>query len=113
MLELLFGSLLQPVQPEVLRWSEESSRSYVRKVAEFEGWSERQWDCLDELIFRESSWNPYADNPKSSAYGLFQVLKTKPGTRVPEQVKAGFDYIKHRYDTPCSALRFHNYKGWY
>lgn len=110
MLELLFAS---PVQPEVPRWSEEVSRSYVRSATKNEGWSERQWNCLDELIFRESSWNPRADNPRSSAYGLFQVLKTEHGTKVPDQVERGFEYIKHRYDTPCSALRFHNRKGWY
>ena len=110
MIELLFGS---PVPPEVPRWSEETSRSYVRNSVEQEGWSERQWNCLDELIFRESSWNPRADNPRSSAYGLFQVLKTEHGTPVPEQVDNGFKYIKQRYDTPCSALSFHKRKGWY
>ena len=36
-----------------------------------------QFYCLDEIVYKESRWNPKAKNPKSSAYGLFQILKTK------------------------------------
>ena len=36
-----------------------------------------QFYCLDEIVYKESRWNYKAKNPKSSAYGLFQVLKSK------------------------------------
>ena len=36
-----------------------------------------QYYCLDELWFKESRWNPKADNPKSTAYGIPQILKLK------------------------------------
>jgi len=54
-----------------------------------------------------------ADNPKSSAYGLFQMLKTPIGLPVSEQTERGLRYIEHRYDTPCEALRHHNRRNWY
>ena len=91
----------------------ESSRSYVRIKVKHEGWTNNEWTCLDELIFRESSWDKDAANPKSSAYGLFQMLKTKPETPLRKQTERGIKYIKHRYDTPCNAISFHNRKGWY
>jgi len=89
------------------------SRSYVRIKVKHEGWTDNEWACLDELIFRESSWDTDAANPNSSAYGLFQMLKTKPETPIKKQTERGIKYIKHRYDTPCKALSFHDRKGYY
>lgn len=89
------------------------SRSYVRIRVMHEGWTDGEWVCLDELIFRESSWDKDAKNPNSSAFGLFQTLKTDPDTPLKKQTERGIKYIKHRYDTPCEALAFHDRKGWY
>jgi len=89
------------------------SRSYVRIKVKDEGWTDNEWVCLDELIFRESSWDKDAANPRSSAYGLFQMLKTKPETPLRKQTERGIKYIKHRYDTPCKALSFHDRRGYY
>ena len=69
--------------------------------------------CLHELIWRESRFNPKADNPNSSAFGLFQQLKLDPSTSIDDQIRLGFKYIEHRYGTPCAALTHHNQKGWY
>lgn len=91
----------------------EASRSYVRIQVSHEGWTDGEWVCLDELVFRESSWDKDASNPKSSASGLFQLLKTKPTTPLKKQTERGIKYIKHRYGTPCEALSHHNRKGWY
>lgn len=77
------------------------------------GWDGKQWVCINELIDRESKWSNIADNPKSSAYGLFQMLKTPIGLSVSEQTERGLRYIEHRYDTPCEALRHHNRRNWY
>lgn len=89
------------------------ARSYVRDRALDKGWSNDQWSCLEILIDKESKWDAQADNPNSSAYGLFQVLKTPVGLGVDEQVERGFKYIEHRYDNPCTALHHHKRRGWY
>jgi hypothetical protein len=68
--------------------------------------------CINELWFRESRWNYKAKNPRSSAFGIPQILGLK--TKDPiKQIDRGLAYIKHRYLTACNALAFHNRKGWY
>jgi hypothetical protein len=68
--------------------------------------------CLSDLWYKESRWIPTAKNPKSSAYGIAQLLKTK--TKDPyTQIDLGLKYIKHRHQTACNALAFHHKKGWY
>jgi len=71
-----------------------------------------QYYCLDELWFKESRWNPKADNPKSTAYGIPQILKLKE-TNPFKQIDIGLRYIEHKHGTPCKALQFHNLKGYY
>jgi hypothetical protein len=73
----------------------------------------REWKSLSVLWGRESAWNYRADNPKSTAYGIAQVLGTPRTSQVPYQVNKGLEYIKHRYGTPTRALAFHNRHGWY
>jgi hypothetical protein len=71
-----------------------------------------QYRCLELLWNKESRWNPRADNPKSTAYGIPQLLKLK--ARDPyTQIDLGLKYIKHRYLTPCKALDFHKRTGHY
>jgi hypothetical protein len=91
----------------------EVSRAYVREQVMIKGWDGKQWVCINELIDRESKWSNIADNPKSSAYGLFQMLKTPEGSSIRMQTERGIRYIEHRYDTPCEALQHHNRKNWY
>lgn len=101
-------------QPLVREYKPAASRSYVKVKVRQLGWSEEEWVCLDELIHRESRWLNTADNPKSSAYGLFQILKTPEDLSLSEQVKRGFAYLDSRYDgSACKALRHHDRKNWY
>lgn len=79
-----------------------------------------QVPALLRIVEKESGFNPTAQNPHSTAYGLFQFLDgTWQGTGIPKtadpvaQTQAGLDYIKNRYGTPNQALTFHNEKGWY
>lgn len=84
-------------------------------------WDEDQYACYDSIIMRESRWDPFADNPHSSAYGIPQALpgkkmasagddwKTNPAT----QIKWGLGYVKERYGTPCKAWSFKRSHGWY
>jgi SLT domain-containing protein len=67
-----------------------------------------------ELVARESSFNPDASNPNSSARGLFQMINSTRnsygGKNVDwsdpyQQSLAGLQYIKQRYGDPVSALK--------
>jgi hypothetical protein len=72
----------------------------------------KQYRCLELLWDKESNWNPRADNPKSTAYGIPQLLKLK--ARDPyTQIDLGLKYIKHRHLTPCKALDYHKKTGHY
>jgi hypothetical protein len=101
------------IMSEQIKESPVLSRAYVRGQAEVKGWTGNQWSCLDELVWRESRWKINADNPNSSAFGLFQMLRTPEDTEIEEQTKRGLRYIEHRYDEPCSALRHHDRRNWY
>lgn len=78
-----------------------------------------QWDDLDDLVTQESSWNPKADNPTSTAYGLFQFLDSTWGnyggkTHNPyKQVNKGLRYIADRYGNPEKAWDFYQQNNWY
>ena len=72
-----------------------------------------QFYCLDEIVYKESRWNYKAKNPKSSAYGLFQILKSKEKDPI-KQIDLGLKYLDRRYDgCACKALAHHKAKGWY
>lgn len=90
-----------------------SVREYVRHRASRAGWTYREWLALAEIVYRESRWNPTADNQHSSAWGLFQMLKMKPGTPLERQTTKAIEYIKSRYGSPIAALRHHDKYGWY
>lgn len=89
----------------------------VRQVAEGYGWgSGAEWSALSKIIQKESSWNPNAANPSSSARGLFQKMTSAHGpveSTAGGQAKWGLNYIKGRYGSPSRALAFHNRNNWY
>ena len=75
---------------------------------------------LDWLVTRESGWNPNAQNPTSTAYGLFQFLNGTWGsvgaskTSDPlKQIQAGLKYIQQRYGDVRGARRFWERNNWY
>lgn len=85
------------------------------------GWGGDQFSCLDKLWTKESNWNPRADNPSSSAYGIPQAL---PGSKMSSagsdwltnpvtQIKWGLGYIDGRYGSPCAAWGHSQARGWY
>ena len=76
-------------------------------------WGRAEERALMKLWGKESAWNQEADNPHSTAYGIAQVLGTKPGTPAPLQIERGLEYIVHRYDKPSVAWAHHRKKGWY
>lgn len=89
----------------------------VRGVAARYGWdSGNQWGALVRLIEKESSWNPNAANPTSSARGLFQKMTSIHGPverTAAGQAEWGLKYVADRYGDPIRALAFHNRNNWY
>ena len=79
-----------------------------------------QFSCLENLWGKESGWNPNAQNPSSTAYGIPQLLdstwggtgiaKTSDGYR---QIDAGLVYIQNAYGSPCAAWGHSQSTGWY
>ena len=69
------------------------------------GWTGQQWVCLRTLWTSESRFDSKADNPKSSAFGIAQLLREKE-TEPALQILKGLRYISHRYGTPCQAREF-------
>ena len=74
--------------------------------------SDKQYRCLVELWDRESHWNPKANNPKSSAYGIPQLLRMRT-TNPYRQIELGLKYITKRYGNSCVALARHKRVGHY
>jgi phage-related protein len=98
-----------------------SGQDAVRAAASRYGWGGGpEWNAIAAIVQRESGFNPNAQNPTSTAYGLFQFLNgTWAGTGIAKtsdpaaQSEAGMRYIRQRYGTPLAALRFRNANGWY
>jgi hypothetical protein len=83
--------------------------------------AKRQFKYLDWLWARESSWNVYAMNPYSGAYGIPQAM---PGAKMAScghnwrwdawtQIRWGMRYIKRTYRSPRRAWRHEVDYGWY
>jgi hypothetical protein len=79
-----------------------------------------QFSCLESLWGKESGWNPNAQNPSSTAYGIPQFLdSTWAGTGIAKtsdgyrQIDAGLIYIDSRYGSPCGAWGHSQSTGWY
>ena len=85
------------------------------------GFSSDQFSCLDSLWTKESGWDPYADNPTSSAYGIPQSLPGEKmasagadwATNPATQIEWGLGYIAEVYGSPCSAWAHSQANNWY
>lgn len=90
-------------------------KAAVRKIAEQMGWG-KYWGDIDWLVNKESSWNPNAANPSSSARGLFQKMTSLHGPvedTVEGQARWGLNYIKSTYGNPAKARAHHQRSNWY
>lgn len=88
-----------------------SVQTIAQQMAAERGWTGSEWDALYDLVNKESSWNPNAANPSSSARGLFQFIDSTAqnyglsrNASPEEQIRAGLQYIADRYQTPSGAL---------
>jgi len=96
------------------------SGSYQQYALSKLGGDSGEFSCLESLWGRESGWNPNAQNPSSSAYGIPQFLdSTWAGTGISKtsdgyrQIDAGLIYINSRYGSPCGAWGHSQSTGWY
>lgn len=88
-----------------------SAVNVVKSVAARYGWGDGpQWYALQQLVQHESGFRPNAQNPSSTAYGLFQFLDSTWGsvggrkTSDPfQQAVLGLRYIDQRYGSPANA----------
>ena len=89
----------------------------VRAIAARFGWNQGpEWDALVRLVQKESSWNPNAANPTTSARGLFQKMTSIHGPIEGSpggQAMWGLNYIKGKYGSPSRAWSFHQGHNWY
>ena len=92
-----------------------SARSYARSMV-----SVKEYKALEELIMLESSWNPDAQNKKSTAYGLGQFIdQTWKSVGIEKsadyriQLIASHKYVMDRYGSWVKALEFRKANGYY
>lgn len=94
------------------------TRIYIAKTYH---WGYEEFEALEKLVQKESSWNAKARNRYSGACGLFQAYPCskmrKYGrnyrTNYKVQVKWGTAYIKGRYGSPKNAWDFWLRNKWY
>lgn len=97
------------------------NKQIVNMLAASYGWgSGAEWDALVNLINSESGFRNTAQNPRSTAFGIFQFLdSTWSGYGVSKtsdptlQTQAGLKYIKARYGDPIKAWQFKQAHNWY
>lgn len=96
-----------------------SNQGYVRKATDQWGW-EKYWSPMYSLVMSESGFNNRAQNPTSTAYGMFQFLdstwKSVGGHKTSDpwlQSVYGMKYIQQRYGNPAKAWDFHKKNNWY
>lgn len=96
-------------------------RDIARRLMPEYGLDPSEFDCLDQLWISESDWNPHADNPGSTAYGIPQALLGGTHDNIPSdymtnpvsQIRWGLQYIKSSYGTACNAWAFKQAHQWY
>ena len=96
-------------------------RAIARSLMAEYGFSASEFGCLDALWVSESDWDPTADNPTSSAYGIPQALTGGTHDNLPadymtnpvSQIEWGLWYIKNSYGTACAAWEFKQANNWY
>ena len=103
-----------PTYAKVL-WTKALSKAYAKIHMEsfYPEWNSSEYKALIKLWSKESAWNHEAQNKKSSAFGIPQLLNLDPTTPAPLQIERGLAYIKHRYDKPSIAWAHWRSYGWY
>lgn len=105
-LVLMAGLLLFTNMPTTSAINTLRDKENYKLYAHIKLTNSKEYRCLELLWNRESKWDPRADNPKSSAYGIPQLLKMKELDPY-KQIDLGLKYIVHRHYTPCKAWAYY------
>ena len=111
-LVLLAGLLLISTMPQAVAINTNKDIDRYKLYAHMKVVSAKEYRCLELLWMRESRWDPRANNPKSSAYGIPQLLRLKVLDPYM-QIDLGLKYIQHRHKTPCKAWAYYLKTGHY
>jgi hypothetical protein len=88
-----------------------------QQMAALYGWGTgSEWTALNNVVMRESGWNPTAQNPTSSAYGIAQNIGGRAGYPDPSpagQIQWLLTYIAKAYGDPLRAWSHELRYGWY
>jgi len=77
------------------------------------GYNDSQVKCAITLWTRESRLDHLADNKRSTAYGIAQLLRER-SSDPSIQILHGIRYVQHRFSGSfCRALQHSNRRGWY
>ena len=69
--------------------------------------------CAKKIAYKESRYNVDSYNKSSGARGAWQLLWGKPEWSLLKQTSEAHKYVLHRYETWCSAWKFHQERNWY
>lgn len=95
-----------------------ANRLLGQKMAAARGWTGSEWTDLNNLVMRESGWKNTAQNPTSTAFGIFQFLNSTWGghaktSDAKSQIQYGLEYIAERYKDPAGAWKHEQQSHWY
>lgn len=65
------------------------------------------------VMKRESGGSPHANNPRSTAYGCYQLLAGTARSYGGYSAAAAHRYVRDRYGSWAKAKRHHQRNGWY
>jgi hypothetical protein len=105
----------KPTEMSEFHWTPRALKLYAKQFMRmaYPDWNLSEHRALMKLWGKESAWNPAADNPNSSAFGIPQLLNLDPETPAPLQIERGLAYIQHRYEKPSVAWSHWRTNGWY
>jgi hypothetical protein len=103
---------LMSKEEQSIHLAEKNPKKYAQNAIKAYNWNNTQYVCLSQLWEKESNWNHKSDNPKSTAYGIAQMLREK-SKQPKKQIDNGLRYIKHRYGQPCTAWKYWKRHRWY
>ena len=108
---LVIAALLLPLSQAAASTAVEQKELY-KVYAHTKLLDHKQYVCLEKLWTLESHWSSTANNSKSSAYGIAQLLHTHESNPY-KQIDKGIEYITKRYKNSCNALTHHLKHGNY
>lgn len=88
---------------------------YALSIIRKKGWGLSGYKCLINIGAVESHWNPKAKNPRSTAFGIGQLL-IETSHDPAKQVRNFIRYLEYRYPSKnpaCTGWRFHMAHGYY